>query len=1096
MGSPLGGSLYGEYFIYNNVDYIGHCERTSFFKSKEITNLSFREFCLINNIAVKGDYRAIRPNLRAGYKSASKYDKKQPILDDSIWATSGEWTKQHFNITMAGSRVMSEEEAISELDLTTSCGYPWNLTYQGKDLFLQDERARQAITDYWNEAMLADPPQMIPIWTVTQKRELRPIEKVLNYNHRTFTASPIEVTVATNRLCLDANKKMYESYNRTWSYVGSTKFLSNWDELYRRLNKHPNAFCIDGKNYDASLFAMALYGQRDIRFSFLRSSDQTQDNWNRLHKTYENTINSIMVMEDGVILQKHTGNPSGSSNTVNDNTMILYRLFAYSWLVLCKNINRATSRNDFESNVEAALYGDDNTFTCSNDVVSFFNPTTISEIWTSIGVVATTDCYTPRKVCEVDFLSNGFHYNPVAKIWLPYPNTEKVLCSLKYGSAIDDVRWHFLRACALRIDSYGNPTLRAILRDYINFLDSNYADKLHGSVQRGDEMISMKDIRMVWKSDDWILALYSGKETLPSLYGVVDVSAQQHLIKLNNINYNEIKQSLNTMGTKKKAQFKKIVKKDVKKIIKQKKPRRSRGPKSSLGKTILTGGGRMLGSLVGMGDTGAAAGSFFSKILGMGAYKVNSNSIMKDSTQAPIFDSGDKSVTICHSELVTDIIGSVAFSSRNFMIDPVNYATFPYLASLAQNFEQYEFLGLVFTYKPTSGSAIASTNNSLGTVIMSTEYDVSREVFINKVDMEAYEFATSCEPCNIMHHPVECNPTKDVVNRRYLPGPFRKQKLTTYTNAPALSVQGNLNEIGRLQVATVGMQAAVNVGELWVSYKIKFSIPRKVGVNNILGWYHAASNVALPVGAATALATSYNVMNESTNSLAAVDFTVSGTDSRINLTGLSPGTKVLVNLIYYSATGTITSPAMTGTNVTAAAFYAVDSTGLGNSSYFTPNAQITQNLQTSWIVSDTSFVTATYVTIPVPTIATATMAWDLFVTIIPRSPNFGTLANPYITSIVERNDEYVLQLKQLNNEMKLLKNSASQVLTEEKENEVSLAQQIADLKLENKQLASVLQLCNDSEETEQGEVLKVAAASATLAEPKFKQSLLQSLMRK
>jgi hypothetical protein len=328
-----------------------------------------------------------------------------------------------------------------------------------------------------------------------------------------FLASPFELSCSLNRICLDQNNRFYDFANDgIWSTVGLTKFVGGFDAIYRRLNKHPNAFELDESQFDSSLFQELMLGNRDIRWSFLREQDRTPETQLRLWRLYDAIVYAVTVMENGELIQKDTGNPSGSSNTIVDNTMALFRLFAYAWIVLCKKVGRATSYEDFMANVEAALCGDDNTFTVSDAVVHFFNPTSIKEVWDALGVRTKTPCFSPRPLSEVQYLSQGFAYHDELGVWIPVPEAERVLSSLLYGSDVDDVRWHFLRACALRMDSWGNPTCRSVIAEYLEYLNLYYRDELVGTVDRPKGGITMETIRSNWKSDAWIEALYCGVE--------------------------------------------------------------------------------------------------------------------------------------------------------------------------------------------------------------------------------------------------------------------------------------------------------------------------------------------------------------------------------------------------------------------------------------------------------------------------------------------------------------------------------------------------------------------------------------------------------
>lgn len=512
-----GGSsaFWNRYFTKGFVDRIGKVNRFVNYRNKEFQNSSFAQFCATRKRVIPDSYRMIFARDFSGFSSISKYDKFQPVLDERIWKLSGDWTLNHFLCKMGKSIEISKDCVLDDMDKTTSCGYPWSLQFHKKSEFLASPSA-QVLDDYWAKLALPE-DTIVPIWTCSQKIEMRPLAKVLANNVRTFTASPIEHSYATNRLCLDFNTRFYASANETWSFVGCSKYSGGFDNLVSRLTygsveksqvKDSNAFELDESEYDSSIFERALIGQRDLRWAMMSPVSQTIENRCRLWKLYDSIVHSVIVLENGELCQKHTGNPSGSANTIVDNTMILFRLFAYAFIELAVEQGIAPSYEYFMTHVEAALNGDDNTFTTSDVVVGWFHPAHISRVWTAIGVTTKTPCESPRKITDCEFLSQGFVWDKDVQCWLPSPETEKVLCSLMWGSSCDDPRWHLLRAHALRIDSFGNKECRAILADYIDYLNMEFKEQLHGALNG----LTMLNIRAVWKSDDWLSALYAGTE--------------------------------------------------------------------------------------------------------------------------------------------------------------------------------------------------------------------------------------------------------------------------------------------------------------------------------------------------------------------------------------------------------------------------------------------------------------------------------------------------------------------------------------------------------------------------------------------------------
>jgi len=222
----------------------------------------------------------------------------------------------------------------------------------------------------------------------------------------------------------------------------------------------------------------------------------------------------------------------------------------------------------------------------------------------------------------------------------------------------------------------------------------------------------------------------------------------------------------------------------------------------------LKAGSTALGGYLG-GPAGAAFGS---SLFGSGDYTLNENSIITNH-QVPTFREGKRSVIVKHREYLRDIFSSTGFSITQFNVNSGLDTTFPWLAQIANNYEQYKFHGLCFEFKSSSGSAIASTNNSLGVVIMASEYNVLKPAFSYKQQMEAYEFSCSAKPSESFLHPIECAPSDTPYN------------LFNVRDGDVTSDR-RLWDLCDFYIATQGMQAAgINIGELWVTYEVEFLKP-------------------------------------------------------------------------------------------------------------------------------------------------------------------------------------------------------------------------------------------------------------------------------
>lgn len=502
------GGLANGYF-----EMIGRVQRSVRYKESGSVSDRFKRFL--------GDFEPqyiyCSANVAAEMASIAKYDRGQPVLDRARWARGNLWAERHFS-GMRGSSQLSYEVVLENLDKTTSPGYPWSLVFASKADVLNNRAFKPWLLGLMDDmATLDDYPEYIPFWTSSVKAEMRPVSKALLNKLRTFCASPIELTIISNMLNLDMNQKFYDlgSAGKTWSCVGMSKYNCGWDRLARRLQRHPNGFALDVSSFDASVFRQSLFEIAEFRIMCGNYDERTA---NIMRTVYHHYTSSVMVLTNGDVVRKETGGPSGSGNTVVDNTHHLFKVLAYCWLSLAPDGMR--DYNDFMENVEAALYGDDNTFTCSDKVVAWFNARSIAQVAATIGVVITSedDIWEPRPLTGLKFLAQGFKFIDDTW-WVPVPDTNKVLSSMLGASQCHDPRWDLLRASALLLDSWWNEEVRRVLTEYVHYLYREHRSSMvDGEVYKG---VDYAQIVGVMKNERNTRALYLCPEssTVPAVNG-------------------------------------------------------------------------------------------------------------------------------------------------------------------------------------------------------------------------------------------------------------------------------------------------------------------------------------------------------------------------------------------------------------------------------------------------------------------------------------------------------------------------------------------------------------------------------------------------
>lgn len=236
-----------------------------------------------------------------------------------------------------------------------------------------------------------------------------------------------------------------------------------------------------------------------------------------------------------------------------------------------------------------------------------------------------------------------------------------------------------------------------------------------------------------------------------------------------------------------------------------------------MGRSLLTSGLGALGGLLGPAGAmvGSSLGDWGSNILGMGDYELKTNSLYSGVSGVPSMHSTDTAVRVRHKEYLGDITGSTGFSIRQYKLQPGASDTFPWLSNISGMYQQYSIKGVVFEFVSTSADALNAVNTALGSIIMGVQYNVSLPTYQSEAEMLQSEGSIVGRPSRNLILPIECDPNQQVMSH-----------LFTRTGVLPVGTDYQFYDWANVSIATVGMQAAANIGKLWVSYDIEFSKPR------------------------------------------------------------------------------------------------------------------------------------------------------------------------------------------------------------------------------------------------------------------------------
>jgi hypothetical protein len=267
-------------------------------------------------------------------------------------------------------------------------------------------------------------------------------------------------------------------------------------------------------------------------------------------------------------------------------------------------------------------------------------------------------------------------------------------------------------------------------------------------------------------------------------------------------------------------------------------------------KGLGSGIGSKIGGMLGNSELGSKLGGMaetsLGRLFGFGDYAISQNSLMKAAISSDVMSSANivpqfgthgRGVRLQEREYIGDIVsgalvnGSSTFTNVSFTINPLNQQTFPWLATFAANFEEWEPHGIVFEFKSTS-SEYNGTSQALGTVIMATDYDVYDTQYNSKIEMETADYSNSTKSSCTAMHGIECDPTERATKLLYVGSGQPDQRL---------------NSLGNFQLATIGCSTAnVTLGELWVSYDITFYKKQLAYTSQMASYIFSSTDPANP----------------------------------------------------------------------------------------------------------------------------------------------------------------------------------------------------------------------------------------------------------
>lgn len=250
--------------------------------------------------------------------------------------------------------------------------------------------------------------------------------------------------------------------------------------------------------------------------------------------------------------------------------------------------------------------------------------------------------------------------------------------------------------------------------------------------------------------------------------------------------------------------------------------------KSGLGKSTASVARKLINAA---GNRAVSAIAGRGMYTGRGAY--TTNALVKSSAgslEVPEFRAGRTNevgaILVSRREFIRDIYGPVSadgsaslpWEIQSLSINPGLETSFPWLSQIAQNYDEYSFKQLIFTYRSTVTDVGNSSNGQCGTVIMAVDYNAAHPAFDNKQTMMEYIGAMSAKTTKSLLCGVECDPRKLVSDQFFV-----------RANPVVVKEDAKTYDHGLFQLALANVPTELRnqaLGELWVSYTVELRKPK------------------------------------------------------------------------------------------------------------------------------------------------------------------------------------------------------------------------------------------------------------------------------
>jgi len=271
------------------------------------------------------------------------------------------------------------------------------------------------------------------------------------------------------------NDKLLKNYANCWIKYGLVKQYGGFNRAIQSLEEFPFIWESDISGYDRKIFLKFVYMIRNANID-----DPLGHYKDLVECVTESNLHPIVLLPNGYVVKRKTGNNSGNNNTTTDNSIAHFVIMVYLFTKKLMLMGEVPKLTYIFQNAKLMIYSDDKLGGCHLDKFGFESPQEFLDFEREVYCEFGLECKPSTQVWSLkepgerlnnkhSFLGSFTHFDLESNMYVPYPRFGKICSSLVQKYNNKDVLIRFLRVMCLVINSYPNQDIFEEAVKYLKF---------------------------------------------------------------------------------------------------------------------------------------------------------------------------------------------------------------------------------------------------------------------------------------------------------------------------------------------------------------------------------------------------------------------------------------------------------------------------------------------------------------------------------------------------------------------------------------------------------------------------------------------------